>query len=79
MLHAIRSMERSHVVVLMCDASEGVAEQDAKILGLAEERGRGMIIALNKSDLLEEGRDQAAEERARDKISFAPYVPDRAA
>jgi GTP-binding protein len=74
-LHAIRAMERSHVVVLMCDAREGVAEQDAKILGLAEERGRGMIIALNKIDLLKREEMGKLEEATRDKISFAPYVP----
>jgi GTP-binding protein len=74
-LHAIRAMERSHVVVLMCDAQEGVAEQDAKILGLAEERGRGMVIALNKLDLLKKPEIPKLEEAARDKISFAPYVP----
>jgi GTP-binding protein len=74
-LHAIRAMERSHVVVLMCDAREGVAEQDAKILGLAEERGRGMVIALNKVDLLKRDELAGLEESTRDKISFAPYVP----
>jgi len=74
-LHAIRAIERSQVVVLMCDAKEGVAEQDAKILGLAQDRGRGMIIALNKSDLLSKDDAAKAEERAREKISFAPFVP----
>ena len=74
-LHSIRSMERSHVVVLMCDAREGVAEQDAKILGLAEERGRAMIIALNKIDLLSKDEQKKLDEATRDKISFAPYVP----
>jgi GTP-binding protein len=74
-LHAIKSIERAHVTVLMCDAAEGVAEQDAKILGLAEERGRAMIIALNKSDLLKKDDMKKAIETAREKISFAPYVP----
>src|SRR6185437_11476293 len=44
-LHAIRAMERGEVALLMCDAAEGVAEQDAKILGLAVDRGRGIVIA----------------------------------
>ncbi len=52
-LSAIRSIERAHVVVLMCDASEGVPEQDAKILGLAADRMRAMIVVLNKADLLD--------------------------
>ncbi len=72
---AIQAMERSSVVVLLCDSKEGVAEQDAKILGLAEDRARGMIIALNKSDLLEKTELAKAEEDAREKISFAPFVP----
>jgi GTP-binding protein len=72
---AIQAMERSSVVVLLCDAKEGVAEQDAKILGLANDRARGMIIALNKTDLLSKAELAKAEESARDKISFAPFVP----
>jgi GTP-binding protein len=72
---AIQAMERSSVVVLLCDAKEGVAEQDAKILGLANDRARGMIIALNKTDLLTKAELAKAEESAREKISFAPFVP----
>ncbi|MBK9265612.1 MAG: ribosome biogenesis GTPase Der [Polyangiaceae bacterium] len=74
-LHAIQAMERAEVVVLLCDAAEGVAEQDAKILGLAVDRGRGVVIALNKSDLLDKGGAKKAEELARDKITFAPWAP----
>ncbi|HVJ89240.1 MAG TPA: ribosome biogenesis GTPase Der [Labilithrix sp.] len=72
---AVAAMERSSVVVLVCDAKEGVAEQDAKILGLANDRGRGMVIALNKVDLLSKSEVAKAEQDARDKISFAPFVP----
>src|SRR5262249_5163640 len=67
--------ERAHVVVMLCDAVEGVAEQDAKILGLAEERGRAMVVALNKSDLLAKADRSTAEEKAREKLAFVPYVP----
>ena len=74
-LSAIRAIERAHVVVMLCDAAEGVAEQDAKILGLAEERGRAMVVALNKSDLLDKKGFAKAEENAREKLSFIPYVP----
>jgi GTP-binding protein len=71
----IGAMERSSVVVLLADAKEGVAEQDAKILGLANDRGRGMVIALNKTDLLSKSELGKSEEAARDKISFASFVP----
>jgi GTPase len=74
-LHAIRAVERCDVVLMMVDAQEGVAEQDAKILGLAAERGRGMIIVLNKADLLSQDELKKAEQNARDKLTFAPYVP----
>ncbi len=74
-LHAIQAMERAEVVVLLCDAEEGVAEQDAKILGLAVDRGRAVVIALNKSDLLEKGENKKAEELANDKLSFVPWAP----
>ena len=72
---AIRAMERGEVVVVMCDAKEGVAEQDAKILGLAHDRGRALVIALNKCDLLGKDELKRAEDNARDKTTFAPYVP----
>ena len=73
-LHAVKSIERASIVVLLADAKDGVAEQDAKIMGLAEDRGRALIIALNKSDLLGKGEHAKAEELAREKISFAPYA-----
>ena len=72
---AIRTIDRSDIVVLLCDVAEGVAEQDAKILGLAEERGRAMIVALNKIDLLSKSEITRAEETAREKLAFVPYVP----
>jgi GTPase len=72
---AVKAIVRSHVVVLLCDAAEGVAEQDAKILGLAEARGRALVIGLNKTDLLDADERKKAEEAARDKLSFAPYAP----
>ena len=74
-LSSIRSIERAQVVVLLCDAKEGVAEQDVKILGLAEERGRAMVVALNKVDLLKAGDLGKAEAQAHDRLTFAPYVP----
>jgi GTP-binding protein len=74
-MHAIRAMERCDVALLMCDAAEGVAEQDAKILGLAVERGSGLVIALNKTDLLDKQQIKKSEEDARAKLSFAPWAP----
>ncbi len=72
---AVRTMERAEVVVLLCDADEGVSEQDAKILGLAVDRGAGIVIGLNKVDLLDDKQRKKATEDARDKLSFAPWAP----
>ena len=60
----------------MCDASEGVAEQDAKILGLAEERGaRHDHRAQQDRPARRRTSSRRLEESAREKLSFAPYVP----
>jgi len=71
---AIRAMERSHVVVLMIDAHDGVAEQDAKIAGLAVDRGRALVIALNKTDLMSRDQVKAAMTRTREVLAFAPWA-----
>ena len=74
-IHAIRSMERAEVVLLMCDAAEGVSEQDAKILGLAVDRGRGVVIVLNKIDKLDKKGLHDADEKAKDEMVFAGWAP----
>ncbi len=71
----IRAVERAEVVVLLCDADQGLAEQDAKILGLALDRGRALVIGLNKADLLDRERTKAANAKARDVLSFVPWAP----
>ena len=74
-LQAIRSIERSHVVVLMIDAEAGVGEQDAKIAGLAHDRGRALIIALNKTDLLNREAQKKMMDRTREILAFVPWAP----
>jgi GTP-binding protein len=74
-LQAIRSIERSHVVVLMIDAELGVGEQDAKIAGLAHDRGRALILALNKTDLLNREAQKKAMDRTREILAFVPWAP----
>lgn len=74
-LHAIRAMDRCEVVVLLCDAPEGVAEQDAKILGLAVDRNRAIVIALNKTDLVDRKGLASADQLAHDKLTFVPWAP----
>ncbi len=74
-LQAIRSIERAQVVVLMCDAVTGVSEQDARLLGMCLERRRAVIVGLNKSDLQSKKEQAASEEKARDELRFAGWVP----
>ncbi|MCP4198053.1 MAG: ribosome biogenesis GTPase Der [Proteobacteria bacterium] len=76
---AIRAMERCHVVVMLIDAEDGVAEQDAKILGLAVERNRAVVVGLNKWDLVrKEDADEKNHrvERTNDILAFAKW-PNR--
>ncbi len=73
---AIRAIERCHVIVLLIDANLGVAEQDAKVLGLATERGRAVVVGLNKWDLvkkkeLDEKKHRI--QRTQDILSFAKW------
>ncbi len=74
-LQAIRSIERSDVVVLMIDAQAGVGEQDAKIAGLANDRGRALILALNKVDLLSREEQKKVINRTREILAFVPWAP----
>lgn len=74
-LQAIRSIERSDIVVLMIDAEAGVGEQDAKIAGLANDRGRALVLALNKVDLLSREQQKKMMDRAREILAFVPWAP----
>jgi GTP-binding protein len=73
---AVKAMERCRVVVLMLDAASGVAEQDAKVLGLAVDRNRAVVIALNKWDLLKGDSRLKKEltETTRDILAFVPWA-----
>jgi GTPase len=74
-IQALRAVERSDVVVLLIDAEQGASEQDAKIAGLAIERGRALVIGLNKSDRLDADGRKRALEQARDVFTFASWAP----
>ena len=52
-IRAVTAVERADVCIIVIDATEGVTEQDAKIAGIAHERGKGIIIAVNKWDAIE--------------------------
>lgn len=75
-VRTVSAVERADVAVLVIDAAEGVTEQDAKIAGIAHERGKGMIVAVNKWDLIEKDNSSVKEftQKIRDTLSFAPYA-----
>jgi len=75
-IRAVTAVERADVVVLVIDAMEGVTEQDAKIAGIAHERGKGVIIAVNKWDAIEKNDKTMNEftKKVRDILSFMAYA-----
>ncbi len=75
-VRTVSAVERADVVVLVIDAVEGVTEQDAKIAGIAHERGKGMIIAVNKWDAVEKDDKTVNEykKKIRQILSFMPYA-----
>jgi ribosome-associated GTPase EngA len=75
-IRTVSAVERSDVAVLVIDATEGVTEQDAKIAGIAHERGKGIIIAVNKWDLIEKDNKTVNRYKAEIKeiLSFIPYA-----
>jgi GTP-binding protein len=74
---ALRSLERCHVALVVVDASEGVASQDAHIAGYANDAGRATVIVVNKWDLVPPGMVRKAEvlEQIRDRLPFLDYAP----
>jgi GTP-binding protein len=73
-MRALRAISRAQVVVLLCDATAGVAEQDARLVGLCCDRGRAIVVALNKVDLLSTRERKRVIEAARDALQFAPWL-----
>ena len=75
-IRTVSAVERADVVVLLIDATEGVTEQDAKIAGIAHERGKGMIIAVNKWDALEKDDKTIYRftEKVRNTLAYMPYA-----
>lgn len=75
-IRAVTAVERADVCIIVIDATEGVTEQDAKIAGIAHERGKGIIIAVNKWDAVEKDDKTIYKhtEKIRQILSFMPYA-----
>jgi GTP-binding protein len=76
-LRAVRALERADVGVVVVDASEGVTAQDTHVAGLVDQMAKGLILALNKWDLVPKGPRVAEEwtQALRREFNFAPYAP----
>ena len=75
-IRTVTAVDRADVVVVVIDAKEGVTEQDAKIAGIAHERGKGVIIAVNKWDAIEKNDKTIYKytEEIRNTLSYMPYA-----
>lgn len=75
-IRTVSAVERCNVAVLVIDATEGITDQDAKIAGIAHDRGKGMIIAVNKWDAIEKNDKTIYKftEKIRNKLSYMPYA-----
>ncbi len=76
-IRTVAAIERADIVVIMIDATEGITEQDAKIAGIAHDRGKGAVIAVNKWDAVE--KDDKSIYRFMDTVqttlSYMTYAP----
>ncbi len=76
-IRTVSAVERCNVAVLVIDATEGITDQDTKIAGIAHERGKGMIIVVNKWDSLEEKNDKSIYKftnKIREEFAYMPYA-----
>ena len=75
-IRTVTAVERADVVLMVIDATEGVTEQDAKIAGIAHERGKGIIVVVNKWDAIEKNDKTMYEfeKNIRQTLSYMPYA-----
>jgi GTPase len=76
-VHAFKAMDRADVAIHVIDATEGVTTQDQRICGLADDKGRAVLILLNKWDAVEKDHKTADAEirKVRDELKFARHAP----
>lgn len=76
-IRSLRAVDRSNVVLMVIDAKEGVTEQDKRIVGYAHEQGKGIVLVINKWDLIEKDEKtlHKFEKKIRDELLFLHYAP----
>jgi GTP-binding protein len=77
LLRGLRAMERADIGIVVIDARDGITTQDVHIAGYVVEAGRGLVLVLNKWDLLtpEEKEEKVWRRKVREQLSFAPWAP----
>lgn len=75
-IRTVSAVERADVVLMVIDATEGVTEQDAKIAGIAHDRGKGIIIVVNKWDAVEKNDKTIYEfqNKIKETLAYMPYA-----
>ncbi len=75
-IRTVSAVERADIAVVVIDAAEGITDQDAKVAGIAHEAGKGVIIAVNKWDLIEKDNKTVSKftEKIRATLSYMPYA-----
>ncbi|MSR00190.1 MAG: ribosome biogenesis GTPase Der [Gammaproteobacteria bacterium] len=71
----LQAIDTAHVVIFMVDAHDSIGEQDASILGIALQRGRALLIAINKWDGIPTGQRDDIRRQLELKLDFVPYAP----
>lgn len=74
-IKALQSVEQARIVCLVCDAIEGITEQDARLAGHVIEAGRGLVIAVNKWDAVDNDRRRAVLVEVAERLDFARFAP----
>ncbi len=76
-VEALKTIDRCDVALILIDPQEGVTEQDTKIAGFIQKKGKGCVIVVNKWDLIEKNSGTAKEYtiRIREDLKFLPYAP----
>ncbi len=76
-LKALNTLERCDIAVVLIDASEGLTEQDTKVIGYTQEQGRGLILLVNKWDLVKDdsGRQKKMLEEIGRSLPFVGFAP----
>lgn len=76
-VRAVSAIERADVCIVMIDALDGVADQDKRIAGMAHEAGKGIVLVINKWDLIEKETNtmKAYTEKVRSELPFLGYAP----